>query len=61
MTGSTSPAPTYSDGRIGAACAAISGNASYADKNVGAGKIVTISGITLTERMPATTRCLRRR
>lgn len=46
--GSTNASVTFGDNRIGNDVLSISGNASFADKNAGNGKAVSVSGIALT-------------
>lgn len=46
--GSTAANVTYSDNRIGTDDLTIAGTASFADKNAGTGKVINLSGVTVT-------------
>ncbi|WP_374581737.1 YDG domain-containing protein [Pseudoduganella sp.] len=46
--GSTAASVTYGDNRVGGDVLTISGNATFADKNAGNGKAVSVSGIALS-------------
>ena len=54
--GSTSASVSYGDDRIAGDLLSISGNASFANKDAGAGKTVSVSSMALGGRMPPTTR-----